>query len=552
MMLSSIIWLPVIGAILIGVLPRFSRSIALIVSGVTLAITIAIAATFNYQDVGLQFVEHFSWIEPLGLDYQVGIDGLSLPLVILNTLLVLLSVQATDKDVERPRLFHALLLLVSTAVTGAFLAQNLLLFFLFYELELIPLYLLIAIWGGEKRGYAATKFLIYQALSGIILLAGFLSWAWFTKTGDFNYESLAATHLPANLQLLFLSIIVLGFGIKMPLVPFHTWLPDAYVEASTPVSMLLGGIISKLGTYGLIRFGLGLFPDAWVIVAPYLALIAVFTAVYGSLIAIAQTDIKKTIAYSSVAHLSYVLLATAAGTSLSVLGAVCQMVAHGLILALLFNLVGIIEAKTGTRELNQLHGLLNPKRGLPFVGAILILTMMASAGIPGMVGFIGEFLSFQGSYAAFPIATLICLASTGLTSVYFIIIINRALFGKLTDDLTYLPKVASYERVPAIVLATLIILLGIQPNILISHTQVTTDAIAQQLPSSIVATIPHATTQIAELKNPLPGAESAVLGRDVLGGSFPPKARLFPNWAGDPTRQVEHLFKTGVPVGRGG
>ena len=490
-MLSTIIWLPVLGAILIGIVPGFSRSIALIISGVSLMVSIAIAIMFDYQDAGLQFVERFSWIEPLGLDYQLGVDGLSLPMIILNALLVLLAVQATDREIERDRLFYALLLLVSTAVTGAFLAQNLMLFFLFYELELIPLYLLILIWGGEKRGYAATKFLIYQALSGVILLAGFLSWAWFTKTGNFNYESLAATHLPANLQLLFLCVILLGFGIKMPLVPFHTWLPDAYVEAPTPVSMLLGGIVSKLGAYGLIRFGLGLFPDAWVIVAPWLAIIAVVTAIYGSLIAIVQTDIKKTIAYSSVAHLSYVLLATAAGTSLSVLGAVYQMVAHGLILALLFNLVGIIEAKTGTRDLNKLQGLLNPKRGLPFVGAMSILTMMASAGIPGMVGFIGEFLSFQGSYITFPIATLICLASTGLTSVYFILIINRTFFGKLADDLTYLPKVTTAERIPAIILAALIVLLGIQPNILISHTQITTDA--------IVATIARPTTQIAEI-----------------------------------------------------
>ena len=321
-MLSAIVWLPILGAISIGIVPGFSRSIALIISGLSLAISIAIAIMFDYQNAGLQFVEHFSWIEPLGLDYQLGVDGLSLPMIILNALLVLLAVQATSQEIDRDRLFYALLLLVSTAITGAFLAQNLMLFFLFYELELIPLYLLISIWGGEKRGYAATKFLIYQALSGVILLAGFLSWAWFTKTGNFNYESLAATHLPANLQLLFLCIILLGFGIKMPLVPFHTWLPDAYVEAPTPVSMLFGWIVSKLGAYGLIRFGLGLFPDAWVIVAPWLAIVAVVTAIYGSLIAIVQTDIKKTIAYSSVAHLSYVLLATAAGTSLSVLGAV--------------------------------------------------------------------------------------------------------------------------------------------------------------------------------------------------------------------------------------
>jgi NAD(P)H-quinone oxidoreductase subunit 4 len=481
MMLSLVIWLPVMGAILVGISPVASRTIALVVSGLTLLVSLVIASLYNYQDVGLQFVEHLSWIQPLGLDYSVGMDGISLPLVILNSLLVFLAVQSTSKDIERSRLFYSLLLLVGAAVMGAFLAQNLLLFFLFYELELIPLYLLIIIWGGERRGYAATKFLIYQALSGMVLLAGFLSWAWFAKTGDFNYESLAATHLPANLQLLFLSIIMLGFGIKMPLVPFHTWLPDAYVESPTPVSMLLGGIVSKLGAYGLIRFGLGLFPDAWAIVAPWLALIAVVTAVYGSIIAIAQTDIKKTIAYSSVAHLSYVLLATAAGNPLSVLGAVYQMVAHGLILALLFNLVGIIEAKTGTRDLNKLHGLLNPQRGLPFVGAMLILTMMASAGIPGMVGFIGEFLAFQGSYLTFPIATLICLGSTGLTSVYFVIIINKVLFGKLEDNIHYLPKVDSHERIPAIILTVLIVLLGIQPNILISHTQVTTDAIVVTL-----------------------------------------------------------------------
>jgi NAD(P)H-quinone oxidoreductase subunit 4 len=489
-MLSLIIWLPVLGAILIGISPVASRTIALVISALTLLVSLAIASLYNYQVTGLQFVEHFSWIQPLGLDYSLGLDGLSLPLVILNSLLIFLAVQSTSKDIERSRLFYSLLLLVGAAVMGAFLAQNLLLFFLFYELELIPLYLLIIIWGGERRGYAATKFLIYQALSGMVLLAGFLSWAWFAKTGDFNYESLAATHLPANLQLLFLSIIMLGFGIKMPLVPFHTWLPDAYVESPTPVSMLLGGIVSKLGTYGLIRFGLGLFPDAWQIVAPWLALIAVVTAVYGSIIAIAQTDIKKTIAYSSVAHLSYVLLATAAGNPLSVLGAIYQMVAHGLILALLFNLVGIIEAKTGSRDLNKLHGLLNPQRGLPFVGAMLILTMMASAGIPGMVGFIGEFLAFQGSYLSFPIATLICLGSTGLTSVYFVIIINKVLFGKLEDTIHYLPKVNSYERIPAIILSALIVLLGVRPNILISHTQATSDA--------IVATLQQTTTVIAQ------------------------------------------------------
>src|SRR6478672_8328415 len=224
----------------------------------------------------MQFQEHISWIAPLGLDYRLGVDGLSLPLVVLNGLLIWTAIQSTPEQVSRPRLFYSLIFLLSAAVAGAFLAQNLLLFFLFYELELIPLYLLIVIWGGDRRGYAATKFLIYQALSGIVLLSGFLAWAWASGSNTFTVEveALAST-LPMTLQLILLGILILGFGIKMPLVPFHTWLPDAYVEASTPVSILLGGIVSKLGTYGLIRFGLALFPDAWNVVAPWLSTVAV-------------------------------------------------------------------------------------------------------------------------------------------------------------------------------------------------------------------------------------------------------------------------------------
>jgi NAD(P)H-quinone oxidoreductase subunit 4 len=496
-MLSLLIWLPAIGSILIAIIGKNSRSIALIFSLITFIISLVTAGQFNYQNSGFQLNESFNWIPQLGLDYQLAIDGLSLPLIILNTLLVWLAIYSTQINIHRPRLFYSLILLLSTAVTGAFLAQNLLLFFLFYELELIPLYLVIMIWGGEKRGYAATKFLIYQALSGIILLAGFLSWAWFTKSDSFAYETLASTVLPQGLQLIFVGIILLGFGIKMPLVPFHTWLPDAYVEASTPVSMLLGGIVSKLGTYGLLRFAFGLFPDVWATIAPILTVLAVITALYGSLIAIAQTDIKKMIAYSSVAHLSYVLLATAAANPLSILGAVCQMVAHGLILSLLFLLAGIIEDSTGTRDLNTIQGLLNPKRGLPLTGSLLVLATMASAGIPGMVGFIGEFLSFQGSYRIFPVATILCLASTGLTSVYFVILINKTLFGKLNSELTYLPKVALNQTIPAIILTLLVIFLGIQPNWLINSTQTTTDSLV-----ALVSDRSHQSSQITIAKNP--------------------------------------------------
>lgn len=488
-MLSALIWLPVLGAALIGfwpqpLTPQRSRLIAQAIAILTFLGTLFLASGFDLEIAGLQFQEQISWIAPLGLDYQLGVDGLSLPLVVLNGLLVWLAVQTTPETVARPRLFYSLLLLLGTAVTGAFVAQNLLLFFLFYELELIPLYFLIVVWGGERRGYAATKFLIYQAISGIVLLAGFLGWAWLSKSDTFALDPQSAALLPLGLQTLLLGTLLIGFGIKMPLVPFHTWLPDAYVEASTPVSMMLGGVVSKLGAYGLLRFGLELFPDAWALLAPWIAILAVVTALYGSFVAIAQTDLKKMIAYSSVAHLSYVLLASAAATQLSLLGAVCQMVAHGLILALLFYVAGVIEAKTGSRDLNYLQGLLNPKRGLPLIGSFLILGAMASAGIPGMIGFVGEFLAFQGSFSAFPVATLLCLLSTGLTAVYFVILINRALFGRLTGDLVYLPKVYWHERIPAIALAALIIFLGVQPNWLTHWSQSTTNALVATIADS--------------------------------------------------------------------
>jgi len=478
-MLSLLIWLPVFGAALVGFWPLTkkpsSHFAAQAIAGLTFLWTAVLVWRFDFQTAALQFQEHLAWIEPLGLDYQLGVDGLSLPLVVLNSLLVWLVIQST-KEVDRSRLFYALILLLSAAVTGAFLAQNLLLFFLFYELELIPLYLLIAIWGGARRDYAATKFLLYQALSGVILLAGFLGWAWLSGSATFAYDPLLSQALSSGTQLLLLLTLLLGFGIKMPLVPFHTWLPDAYVEASTPVSVLLGGIVSKVGPYGLLRFGLGLFPEAWTVVAPWLSVVAVVTALYGSLVAIAQTDIKKMVAYSSVAHLSYVLLASAAATPLSLLGAVCQMIAHGLIVALLFYLIGMIEAKVGSRDLAVLKGLLNPKRGLPLIGGLIILGTMASAGIPGLVGFIAEFLSFQGSYTIFPVQTLLCLATTALTSVYFVLLINRALFGRLEGELTYLPKVRWSERIPALVLTVLIVCLGVQPNWLVRWSQTTTDA----------------------------------------------------------------------------
>ncbi|MEH2269225.1 MAG: NADH-quinone oxidoreductase subunit M [Nostoc sp.] len=480
-MLSVLILVPLIGAALIGFSPsgisgKFARGVALVFATIAFLWTIVLAIQFHPGEITQQFAESIPWVDALGLNYNLGIDGLSLPLLVLNGLLTSIAIYSSDESLQRPKFYYCLILLLSAGVTGAFLAQDLLLFFLFYELELIPLYLLIAIWGGAKRGYAATKFLIYTAVSGILILASFLGMVWLSGSSNFALATLNTTTLPLATQLLLLAGILVGFGIKIPLVPFHTWLPDAHVEASTPISVLLAGVLLKLGTYGLLRFGMNLLPEAWAYVAPWLATWAVVSVLYGSSCAIAQTDMKKMVAYSSIGHMGYVLLAAAAATPLSVLGAVMQMISHGLISAMLFLLVGVVYKKAGSRDLEIIQGLLNPERGMPVIGSLMIVGVMASAGIPGMLGFISEFIVYRGSFPVFPVQTLLCMLGTGLTAVYFLILVNRAFFGRLSASVTNLPRVYWSDRIPAVILAVLIVIFGIQPGWLVRWTEPTITA----------------------------------------------------------------------------
>lgn len=498
-MLSALIWIPILGAALIGFWPsavssKIVRNLALAMAGITLILSVILAAQFDINASQLQFAEFLPWIDVLGLNYNLGVDGLSLPLVILNALLTGVAIYSTDEFIRRPRIYYSLILLIMGGVNGAFLAQNLLLFFLFFEVELIPLYLLIAIWGGERRGYAATKFLIYTAFAGIVLLASFLGTVWLSGASSFDIVgAVGASHLQGALplplvrQIVLLAGVLLAFGIKMPLVPFHTWLPDAHVEASTPVSVLLAGVLLKLGTYGMLRFGLGLFPDAWAVAAPWLASWAVVSVLYGASCAIAQKDMKKMVAYSSIAHMGYILLASAAATPVSILGTVLQMVSHGLISALLFLTVGVVYRKSGSRNLDVLRGLFNPDRGLPMIGSLMILGVMASAGIPGLAGFIAEFLVFRGSLQVFPVQTLLCMIGTGLTSVYFLIMVNRAFFGRLSDLVVSLPQVRWGDRIPSLVLAVIILIMGVQPGVILALSEKTAIAMVSNVPVQVKA-----------------------------------------------------------------
>lgn len=487
-MLSLLLAIPTLGALLVGFFPgnletKRLRQLTEIFAVLTLLWSLFLLAKFSLTDTQFQFQEYLPWIPQLGLNYSLGVDGLSLPLIVLNGLLTGIAIYSIGPNLDRSRLYYALILLINAGISGALMASNLLLFIIFYELELIPFYLMIAIWGGEKRGYASMKFLLYTAFSGLLVLAAFLGIGLLGGNGSFDYNSLMAADFSDTTKLILLTLVLVGFGIKIPLVPLHTWLPDAYTEASPGTAILLGGILAKLGTYGVIRFGLQLFPDTWVTIAPVLAIVGTITVLYGALSAIAQKDIKRMVAYSSIGHMGYILVAAAAGTPLSVLGAVSQMVSHGLILALLFYLVGIVELKAGTRDLDVLNGLMNPIRGLPLTSALLITAGMASAGIPGLVGFAAEFIVFQGSFTSFPIPTLLCILASGLTAVYFVILLNRTCFGKLDNELAYYPKVLPSENIPALVLTAIIFFLGIQPNFLVKWIQPTTDNMIAQLPA---------------------------------------------------------------------
>jgi len=492
-MLTTLLIIPLIGTLTVGFLPvnleaKRLRQITEIFAVATLLWSLYLLSQFDLSNPQLQFREYLPWIPQIGLSYRLSVDGLSLPLIVLNGLLTGIVLYSIGPNLDRSRLYYALILFINAGISGALMAENLLLFIIFYELELIPFYLMIAIWGGEKRGYASIKFLLYTAFSGLLVLAAFLGIGLLRDVNSFDYDPLMTQGFTTTAKFILLSLIIVGFGIKIPLVPLHTWLPDAYTEASPATAILLGGILAKLGTYGIIRFGLQLFPESWQQFSPLLAIVGTITVVYGALAAIAQRDIKRMVAYSSIGHMGYIVVASAAGTALSILGAVAQMVSHGLILALLFHLVGIVERKAGTRDLDILNGLMNPIRGLPLTSALLITAGMASAGIPGLVGFVAEFLVFQGSFTSFPVPTLLCILASGLTAVYFVILLNRTCFGKLNNQLAYYPKVLASETIPAFVLTIIIFFLGIQPNFLLKWIEPTTAGLVTSL---AITTVQH-------------------------------------------------------------
>ncbi|MDB9377379.1 NAD(P)H-quinone oxidoreductase subunit 4, partial [Nodularia sphaerocarpa] len=404
--------------------------------GVVDLILMCYAFWHNYDasNATFQLEENYTWMPQLGLNWAVAVDGLSVPFVLLAGLVTTLAIFSAWQVDRRPRLFYFLMLVLYSAQVGVFVAKDLLLFFIMWEVELIPVYLLICIWGGQKRRYAATKFLIYTAAASIFILVAALAMGLYGGGNvSFDLVDLGLKDYPLNLELLLYAGLLIAFGVKLAVFPMHTWLPDAHGEASSPVSMILAGVLLKMGGYGLIRLNLGILSDAHIYFAPVLAILGVVNIIYGALNSFAQGNMKRRLAYSSISHMGFVLLGIASFTDLGISGAMLQMISHGLIASVLFFLAGVTYDRTRTMIMDDLGGL---GQVMPKVFALFTISAMASLALPGMSGFVGELAVFVGITtsdvysSAFSIVTVF-LAAVGviLTPIYLLNLLRQVFYG---------------------------------------------------------------------------------------------------------------------------
>ncbi len=444
--LSLSILFPIIGSLIVPFIPdegdgKKVRWFALGIALITFLITIAAYLKgYDPSQEGLQLSERVNWLEDLGLVWAVGADGLSMPLILLTSFITALAVLAAWPVSFKPKLFFFLMLAMDGGQIAVFAVQDMLLFFLAWELELLPVYLLLAIWGGKKRQYAATKFIIYTAGSSLFILLAALAMG-FAGGGapNFEYINLANKEFSSGFQFLCYAGLLIAFGVKLPIVPLHTWLPDAHGEATAPVHMLLAGILLKMGGYALLRFNAQLLPDAHAQFAPLLIVLGVVNIIYAALTSFAQRNLKRKIAYSSISHMGFVLIGIGSFSSLGTSGAMLQMISHGLIGASLFFLVGATYDRTHTLQLDEMGGVGQKMRKM---FALWTACSLASLALPGMSGFVSELMVFVG-FATDEAYTLVfriviaCLAAVGviLTPIYLLSMLREIFFGKENAEL---------------------------------------------------------------------------------------------------------------------
>jgi NADH-quinone oxidoreductase subunit M len=496
--LTLILLVPLLGALLIAFLPRHRhdliRYVALGVAFVAFVLSLALLASFDPAAPGIggfTFVESVPWIPAFGIEYTVGIDGISLVLVVLTTLLTWISILASFRPInERVKEYMIAFLILEVGMLGVFMALDLFLFYVFWEIVLVPMYLIIGIWGGPNRIYATLKFVLYTLIGSLLMLVAILAtaYAYFTATGTwdgaFDYLTLRNFGFDTSLQVAAFLAFSLAFAIKVPMWPFHTWLPDAHVEAPTAGSVILAGVLLKLGGYGFIRFALPLFPDASQTFAPLIVILSLIAIIYGAIVSIVQPDLKKLVAYSSVSHMGFVTLGIFVFQQQAMDGAILQMVNHGLITGALFLCVGVIYERTHDRTIARMGGL---AAKTPAYAAIFGFFMLASVGLPGLAGFVGEFLVFVGTFAVSPLAAAIAALVMVFGAVYLLWMFQRVAFGPMSDFLRnvghHLSDLTAIEVLTLAPLAALTLIFGLFPGLLLDLIQAPVDTIIAGLSS---------------------------------------------------------------------
>ncbi len=475
--LTTILFLPLVGAIIIAFISsehdRIIKRVAAIFTAIPLILALYLFIAFD-RSLGaagiIQFEENYLWIAPLNAHYHLGVDGLSMPLVLLTAFLGFLSVLISWKIHERPREYFAWLLLLETSIIGVFASLDLLLFFIMWEIEVIPMYFLISIWGSGRKEYSAIKYVLYTLFGSAFMLAGILM-LYFT-TGSLSMLEITNSGLgmvqtimaPAAI---FLALLI-GFAVKLPVFPLHTWLPDAHTDAPTAVSVILAGVLIKMGGYGMIRLCVSMFPDVAQEYAQPLIIFALIGILYGAAVTLMQTDIKRMIAYSSISHMGYVLLGIFALGQVSLTGAALQMFSHGVVTGLLFAMAGLVIHNIEVRDLRKLGGLV---RQVPVIVAVFSIAGLASLGLPTTSGFAAEFLIFLGSFnsTAVPnvqVYTLIAIVGVVLTAGYILWMLQQAFYGPAKEEYNGVKDADGLEKFYMFVLVAVIMLVGIYPAIL--------------------------------------------------------------------------------------
>ncbi|MBD2020426.1 NAD(P)H-quinone oxidoreductase subunit 4 [Leptolyngbya sp. FACHB-36] len=523
--LTTITLLPLVASLLIPVLPdKQGKTVRWYAFGVAFAdlalIVYAFWQNYDLQDPAFQLTETITWVPQLGLNWSLAVDGISMPLVVLAGLVSTLSILASWQVTHKPRLFYFLMLAMYSAQIGVFCAQDILLFFLMWELELVPVYILISIWGGPKRLYAATKFILYTAIGSVFILVAALAMAFYGGNVTFNLHELGLKDYSLTFELCVYAALILAYGVKLPIFPLHTWLPDAHGEASAPVSMILAGVLLKMGGYAIIRMNVEMLPDAHAYFAPVLAILGIVNIIYGALASFAQRNLKRRMAYSSISHMGFVLLGIASYTELGLSGAVLQMVSHGLIAAALFFLSGVAYDRTHTLALDKMGGL---AKSMPTVFALFTIGSMASLALPGMSGFVSELAVFLGfatsdSYTSVFKVVVVLLSAVGLilTPIYLLSMLREMFYGQENPEFkghVFLDAKPREVFITACLLLP-VIGIGLYPKLLTQTYDVKTVQIAVQARNAVstIARQPLDLTQVSAAP-----ALSNTASRDLLG-----------------------------------